>query len=243
MTRRAGSSTAPETAAEPLPGSHWPRDDHELEARRSRRERIRHATESLPPGMRDDSSIGTLMFLRTEYDDLCSLGFDATMRVAKYRGHPMLTRSIPILAHPKLDALELEPEALESELLKDLGRGIQLRLNRMAKRDQEAALARSRAIALGHEVDTLIKRMMSPELPAHRRREAHEDLRRISPTRAGEFVALMEADLSRIEGHERVERLRVQAEQERKWAEGIHEAQAETQRVLELGERTIVEGA
>lgn len=238
MTRDTPTpAPAPET-------SPWPRDDHELEARRSRRERIRHATESLPPGMRDDSSIGTLMFLRTEYDDLCSLGFDATMRVAKYRGHPMLTRSIPILAHQKLDALELEPEALESALLADLGRGIQLRLNRMTRRDQEAALARSRAIALGHEVDTLIKRMMSPELPAHRRREAHEDLRRLSPTRAAEFADSLETDLGRIEEHDRIERRRVIAEQERKWAEGIPEARAEAERLRELGEKTLeLEGA
>lgn len=223
---------APET-------SPWPRDDHELEARRSRRERIRHATESLPPGMRDDSSIGTLMFLRTEYDDLCSLGFDATMRVAKYRGHPMLTRSIPILAHQKLDALELEPEALESALLADLGRGIQLRLNRMTRREQETALARSRAIALGHEVDQLIRRIMDPTLPAHRRREAHGDLHRLSPTRAAEFVELMESDLARVETHERIERERVAAAQVAEWQKGVPEAQAENARILELGERTI----
>lgn len=224
------------TRTDRAPAPPWPRDDHELERRRSARARLEHARASLPEGQRDETTVGNLVWLRTEHDWLTEIGLDAEHRIGRYR---VSLPGVAILHDVELAALELTAEQLEAELLRDLGRSAQLRLHRMKRHEQNEAKKRAHAAALGKEIDQLVKRMTDPTLPPHRRREAHGDLRQLSPVRAAEFLELMEVDLARIEEHERIERRRVQAEQERKWAEGIPEARAEAERIRELGEKTL----
>lgn len=220
----------------PAPESPWPRDEGELTRRRSLRARLEHARASLPEGQRDETTVGNLVWLRTEHDWLTEIGLDAEHRIGRYR---VSLPGVAILHDVELAALELSAEQLEAELLKDLGRSAQIRLHRMKRSARNEAKRRAHAAALGKEIDVLIKRMLDGTLPAHRRREAHEDLHRIAPTRAAEFVALMETDLARVEMHERIERERVAAAQVAEWQKGVPEAQAENARILELGERTI----